>query len=62
MDAYADATFPDLRIRPAAVNDVDEAHGFRHERDVSGEWTARDGSRHPWRTRVYRRRCLVGRW
>ena len=38
-----------------------EARGFRHERDVSGEWTARDGSLTAWRTSLYRRRCVVGR-
>ena len=38
-----------------------EAHGFRHERDVSGEWTGRDGSRHPWRTSLYRRLGVGGR-
>ena len=38
-----------------------QARGFRHERDVSGEWTARDGSLTAWRTSLYRRRCVVGR-
>jgi GNAT superfamily N-acetyltransferase len=34
-----------------------EAVGFAHVRDVSGEWTARDGSRHNWCTSLYRRTC-----
>ena len=32
-----------------------QAVGFVHVRDVSGEWTARDGRRHNWCTSLYRR-------
>jgi GNAT superfamily N-acetyltransferase len=34
-----------------------EGAGFAHVRDVSGEWTARDGTRRAWRTSLYERPC-----
>jgi len=31
------------------------ARGFKHERDVSGEWRGRDGTPFAWCTSLYRR-------
>ena len=34
-----------------------EQVGFAHQRDVEGEEVSRDGTRRPWRTSLYERRC-----
>jgi GNAT superfamily N-acetyltransferase len=35
-----------------------EAAGFAHRRDVTGEFTRRDGTRQPWQTSLYERVCV----
>ena len=37
-----------------------ERVGFAHQRDVEGEEVLRDGTRWPWRTSLYERRCDHG--
>jgi hypothetical protein len=34
-----------------------ERTGFAHVRDMSGEWTSRDGTRRAWQTSLYERPC-----
>jgi len=34
-----------------------EGAGFEHVRDVSGDWTRRDGTTYEWHTSLYERRC-----
>ncbi len=36
-----------------------ETAGFEHVRDVTGEWTAPDGTPHTWSTSLYQRRCSL---
>ena len=50
-----------LRLDVVSANrplrDYYEAAGFAYGRDVSGEFEARDGTRHSWRTSLYERAC-----